>query len=121
MSEMGMSQLSGLSDYHYGIKSKVFRPNDTFKMRWDLVIMIMSAYNCFIVPVDMAFEIAAFKKPLMTTMNHIIDFVFFIDILICFRTSYINEKGIEVTNPRDMAWNYMKTYFVFDLLATIPI
>ena len=33
-----------------------FRQSDVFKMRFDLLIMLFSLFNCFFVPVKVAFE-----------------------------------------------------------------
>ena len=35
----------------------VFKQNDNFKVRWDVVIMVLSIYNCFIMPVDISFNV----------------------------------------------------------------
>lgn len=34
----------------------LIRPTDTNKVRWDLLIMILSLFNCFTVPIEVAFE-----------------------------------------------------------------
>ena len=52
--------------------------------------------------------------------NFIIDFLFFVDIVIAFRTAYINDKGDEVTDNLKIAWNYVLSTFIIDLTATIP-
>ena len=57
----------------------------------------------------------------MKTIGYIIDFLFFLDILFTFKTSFINLKnGDEVTNPREIFINYLKGRFYVDLIATIP-
>ena len=54
-------------------------------------------------------------------MNSFIDVFFFIDIIVNFRTTYINTKTAEeITTPNLIAFNYLKTRFVIDFLATIP-
>lgn len=54
-------------------------------------------------------------------MNYIIDFCFFIDIMICFRTSYLNEQGDFVMDTNKIAMDYIKSTFIVDLLATLPL
>ena len=49
-----------------------------------------------------------------------IDSIFFMDILIVFRTTFINEKGDEITDNFEIAKNYLKSTFIIDFLATIP-
>ena len=53
--------------------------------------------------------------------NWIIDAAFFMDIIINFRVSFINEKGDEINEPKAIALNYLKEMFWIDLVATIPM
>lgn len=54
-------------------------------------------------------------------MNTFIDVTFGIDILINFRTTYLNRQtGDEVTNSKAIALEYIKSKFWVDLTATIP-
>ena len=48
-------------------------------------------------------------------------FTFWIlDILLNFRTSYVNKKGEVVTSPKSIAVNYMRGWFLLDLVAALP-
>lgn len=98
----------------------LFRNNDNGKINWDLVIMVLSLFNSFTVPVEMAFEPEFLKNPTLTVVNFMIDFCFFVDILICFRTVFINDRGEEVTNGWELAKVYLKSTFIIDFLATVP-
>jgi hypothetical protein len=51
----------------------------------------------------------------------LIDFAFFVDILVNFRTSFFNPlSGEEIFEPKEIASNYLKTRFIIDILATVP-
>ncbi len=55
-------------------------------------------------------------------MNFIVDFFFFIDIIVAFKTSYMDTiTGEEVVDYRRIAKRYMKGRFWIDILAVIPI
>ena len=45
---------------------------------------------------------------------------FFSDILLNFRTTFVNQRGEVVTNSKDIAINYLKTWFFLDLVAALP-
>ena len=49
-----------------------------------------------------------------------IDILFFIDIVLNFRTTYVEEGETLVTCPWKLAAHYLKTYFTVDLVAAIP-
>ena len=57
--------------------------------------------------------------PLLYT-DLIIDFLFMIDIVMNFRTTYVKEGEVLITNPWKIAVHYFKTYFVVDFVAAIP-
>jgi len=43
-----------------------------------------------------------------------------IDILLNFRTTYVEEGEVLVTKPLKIAIYYIKSYFLVDLVAAIP-
>lgn len=59
----------------------------------------------------------------MIVINSVIDFVFFIDIILNFRTTYYNSlTGDEVRDPVKIAKNYVfGGKFVIDFLASVPL
>lgn len=57
--------------------------------------------------------------PLLYT-DLIIDVLFMIDILMNFRTTYVKEGEVLITNPWKIAVHYLKTYFLVDFVAAIP-
>lgn len=69
--------------------------------------MIIAVYNCLTIPF-----IASFDPPLSdvyTAFDYIIDVIFAIDVVISFRTTYVNSRtGLEVFKWYLIAWNYLK-------------
>ena len=93
--------------------------NNPRRVQWDLVIMVCAIWNCFTLPIAVTFN--TFETPPFVIVNAIVDCLFMADIIIIFRTSYINTfTGDEVADPRKICKNYLKTRFWIDLLATIP-
>jgi hypothetical protein len=64
--------------------------NNPRRTTWDLIIMILAIYNCYCIPVDVAFSPPEFNTTLIKTINGMIDFAFFIDILVSFRTTFMD-------------------------------
>lgn len=83
--------------------------------------MILAIFNCFAIPVDVAFEPAFMDTWYFLLINSVIDFIFLLDLIINFRTTFIHEKtGKEIIEPREIALTYLEGRFWIDLLATIP-
>lgn len=54
-------------------------------------------------------------------MDYIVDLIFLLDIFITFRTCIIDENGVELNTPMEIAIHYIKGQFTIDLLATVPL
>ena len=46
--------------------------------------------------------------------------LFLIDILLNFRTTYVNHKGEVISSSKSIAINYVKGWFFLDLIAALP-
>jgi len=54
-------------------------------------------------------------------LERVVDVYFVIDITINFRTSYVDPlSGLEVLEPRACAKYYFRTWFIIDLISSIP-
>ena len=96
------------------------------KMFWDILIMMYAMYNAFMIPIEVAYSgtfFSAKTKNALTYFGYAVDFCFLIDIVISFRTSYLDpNKGVEVKDPRLIATRYLKSgLFFLDVVSTVPI
>ena len=55
-----------------------------------------------------------------TTINYIVDFLFFLDILLIFNTAIINEDGQIIEDRTYIAKTYLKGWFFIDFVAILP-
>jgi Ion transport protein len=93
--------------------------NNKYKLMWDSLIILFAIWNCYYVPFEIAFE--PDEIPGIIIFNSVIDLFFYIDIAICFRTSYINFQGIEITDTKQLAFDYiLRGTFIFDILSVFP-
>ena len=68
--------------------------NDKRKMKWDIFIIIIAIYNCFQIPIEIAYEPPEMESTGFFVLNTIIDMCFLLDILIHFRTTFYDlETG----------------------------
>ena len=66
----------------------LIRHNNPKKMKWDLFVMLLAVWNCFSIPFEVAFD---FEEPLTyVILNYICDISFVVDIVLSFRTTYLN-------------------------------
>ena len=53
-------------------------------------------------------------------VDSIVDVIFFIDIVLNFHTTYVGPGGEVVSDPAVIRVNYMKSWFLIDLLSCLP-
>ncbi|XP_067633340.1 potassium voltage-gated channel subfamily H member 8 [Eurosta solidaginis] len=92
---------------HYGV----------FKGFWDWIILVSTFYVAVLAPYN-----AAFAKADRQTMvsDVIVEALFIADILLNFRTTFVSSKGEVVSDSKLIAINYLRGWFVVDLLAALP-
>lgn len=101
-----------------------------FKALWDWVILLLVLYTAIFTPYSAAFllnELAENQRhvcgytcnPLNIT-DAIVDALFMVDIMISFRTTYVNHNDEVVTHPKSIAIHYIKGWFLIDMVAALP-
>ncbi|VDP83831.1 unnamed protein product [Echinostoma caproni] len=65
-------------------------------------------------------SLSSSSSALLSTVDILVDIMFFVDILINFRTTYVNKNDEVVSHPRRIATHYIKGWFFIDLVAAIP-
>ena len=100
----------------------VLRTTDNFRVRWDLWIMCLAVWNAWSVPYSVAFNTEFDKSLEIIVFDSLIDFLFWIDILLNFRTSFFDmNSGEEILNKNEIMKHYIKSgKFFIDLLSAIP-
>ncbi|KAL3854945.1 hypothetical protein ACJMK2_014180 [Sinanodonta woodiana] len=95
---------------HYGI----------FKIGWDWMILLCTFYTAVMVPYNAAFtlQFGVFRSSIYSDV--VVEIIFIFDIVLNFRTSFVNKGGQVVYQARLIAINYIKGWFGLDLLAAIP-
>lgn len=99
-------------------KSKyVFLPNHPFKIVWDFVCISFIIYQVLYVPIEVCFQIR--QVGAMAVFEIFQDFFFPIDILVSFNTGIVKE-GMLILSRKKIAINYLKGWFMVDLISSFP-
>lgn len=97
--------------------------SDPLRVKWDIVIILLAVYNCLVIPYRISFNPPIENELLLNLVDIIVDLFFIVDIVLNFRTSYIDiATGELVTKRAEIARNYIKNgRLLLDLIASIPI
>ncbi|XP_023444089.2 voltage-gated inwardly rectifying potassium channel KCNH6 isoform X2 [Dasypus novemcinctus] len=101
-----------------------------FKAVWDWLILLLVIYTAVFTPYSAAFLLSdqdesrrgdcGYTCSPLTVVDLIVDIMFVVDIVINFRTTYVNANDEVVSHPRRIAVHYFKGWFLIDMVAAIP-
>ncbi|XP_014348120.1 potassium voltage-gated channel subfamily H member 2 [Latimeria chalumnae] len=102
-----------------------------FKAVWDWLILLLVIYTAIFTPYSAAFLLNDKEEEVkrrdcgyscnpLNVVDLIVDIMFIIDILINFRTTYVNSNDEVVSHPGKIAIHYFKGWFLIDMVAAIP-
>ncbi|XP_072269178.1 voltage-gated inwardly rectifying potassium channel KCNH2 isoform X2 [Pyxicephalus adspersus] len=102
-----------------------------FKAVWDWLILLLVIYTAIFTPYSAAFLLndqeetanencGGYSCNPLSVVDLIVDIMFIIDILINFRTTYVNSNEEVVSHPGKIAIHYFKGWFLIDMVAAIP-
>ena len=71
----------------------MIRFNDPRKFWWDVMVLILAIFICYLLPVDLAFEPPFGESTWYTVVEDLIEVLFAIDVVVHFNTSVYDEDG----------------------------
>ncbi|XP_075436515.1 voltage-gated inwardly rectifying potassium channel KCNH6 isoform X2 [Ascaphus truei] len=101
-----------------------------FKAVWDWLILLLVIYTAIFTPYSAAFLLndqeeernweCGYSCNPLNIVDLIVDIMFIVDIIINFRTTYVNANDEVVSHPAKIAIHYFKGWFLIDMVAAIP-
>lgn len=89
-------------------------PQEPWRLRWDLLVLVLVIYSSIIVPYDAAFR--PDKDP--ANLDQLVDAAFYADIVLNFWTGF--DKGYEIVLDKgEIVRNYVTGWFLIDFVATV--
>eukprot|EP00963_Diacronema_lutheri_P012312 scaffold1720_cov353-Pavlova_lutheri.AAC.7 len=93
-------------------------PDSRFRSWWDILVLFVVLINAVLVPFQIGFSVGS--KASWGWLDVCGFLVFSTDIAVQFCTAYIDPQGKVVTDRKEIAKHYAKTWFLLDLVGTIP-
>uniref|UniRef100_A0A3B3ZKX9 Ion transport domain-containing protein n=1 Tax=Periophthalmus magnuspinnatus TaxID=409849 RepID=A0A3B3ZKX9_9GOBI len=90
-----------------------------FKTTWDWVILILTFYTAIMVPYNVSFKTKQ-NNVTWLVVDSVVDVIFLVDIVLNFHTTFVGPAGEVISDPKLIRMNYVKTWFVIDLLSCLP-
>lgn len=90
-----------------------------FRIGWDALVLFLLIVIAFTAPLSLAFS--DFESWMGSwNFDTLLDCFLLLDMILNFRTGYFTTGGFEVLRARQVACQYLKTWFILDLVSVIP-
>lgn len=96
----------------------LFLPHSKFLKFWYFITFALLIYTAILVPAEFAFPYMF--NSYWIFCETLIDFLFFLDVLITLNTSFYGLRGVLVTNRKMIFKEYLKSWMIIDCLSCIP-
>ncbi|XP_078149521.1 potassium channel AKT1-like [Carex rostrata] len=97
----------------------IISPYDRRYRVWKVFLIILVVYTAWVSPFEFGFLHLATGALAIT--DNVVNFFFAIDIILTFFVAYLNRTTyVLVDNRKDIAFKYLKSWFLLDVISTIP-
>ncbi len=101
-------------------KHWVIYPKAAAKVVWDLSIAVLILYSVVTVPYRLGYDVEVTDGSASDVFDLVVDIIFFIDIIVAFRTSVPNDEGAYHLSSWVIAKSYLRGWFFVDFFSTVP-
>lgn len=96
----------------------VFVPTNPFRQNWDKFTMMILLYVIFVTPFSIAFLDP--PDPVVDVFDRLVDAVFWIDIVLNFRTAWVDVEGHMCFEWKECAMKYATGWLFVDVISCLP-
>lgn len=87
---------------------------------WDVLMTLLLLYLALVLPFRYAFLQDKDTNDPLEEVDRYLDWIFILDIFLNFRTTFSTDDGVDVVRPCLVARHYLRTWFVIDLVSSVP-
>jgi CRP-like cAMP-binding protein len=96
----------------------IIEPNAAAKVVWDWFVIFLALYSYYFTSWYISFEVSLGEK--LYAFDWFVTMVFLFDMVVQFRTGYVDYSGNAIFDDRSIGERYLKSYFFLDLIAAFP-
>ena len=97
-------------------------PESQFRSAWDITQVFVLFYLTWVTPYRVGFDAPAYGPEFW--FEFLVDIYFIVDVFLNFITGFwmhLETTTVLVSDPHDIAVNYLKTWFLIDVAACAPV
>jgi hypothetical protein len=121
-------QDTGFEDSN-GLEFPLIHPKSVLRTIWNPILALLMLYTATLLPyrciqylkILVGFEVSTEKSLGWIIFDNIIDILYWGDLVMNMLSTYYDEDGKLVRKRKDVLLNYLKGWFIIDLLACLPM
>jgi len=94
----------------------LLRHDSVTRMAWDMLLMVLLFY----VSVSVPYSLGLGSSDILDTMDRITDCFFCCDLVLNFRTSFVDRDDTVIFDNYKIAVKYLKSWFLLDFVSSVP-
>ena len=96
-------------------------PNSLLRKRWDIMQVFLLCYVALVVPYRIGFSDDAEISSFWFWFDVLVDLYFLCDIILSFRTGYVDSRGELQYKGTKIVSNYLRNWFTVDVTSCLPV
>ncbi|CAH9063616.1 unnamed protein product [Cuscuta epithymum] len=114
-----LPSLGALSNRKASLRTSIISPFDPHYRNWEAFLVLLVFYTAWVSPFEFGF-LETPSGPLAISDN-VVNTFFAIDIVLTFFVAYLDRTTyLLIDEPKKIAWRYIRSWFVLDLISTVP-
>ncbi|KAL1826885.1 hypothetical protein ACET3Z_005297 [Daucus carota] len=102
------------------LNNLIISPFNPLYRSWDRFLILLVFYTAWVSPFEFGGFLAS-PNYILSITDNVVNAFFFFDVILTFFVAYIDKANyVLVDDSRMIAWRYLRTWFIFDLISTIP-
>ncbi|KAJ4953448.1 hypothetical protein NE237_030280 [Protea cynaroides] len=86
---------------------------------WETFLVVLVIYTAWVSPFEFGFLEGS--KGLLAITDNVVNGFFAVDIILTFFVAFLDKTTyLFIDDPKQIAWKYVRTWFAFDVISTIP-
>ncbi|XP_008809499.1 potassium channel AKT1-like isoform X2 [Phoenix dactylifera] len=114
-----LPSLGAMSNRRVKLRRFIVSPYERRYRYWETFLIILVIYSAWVSPFEFGFLVK--ENGALAMIDNIVNGFFAIDIILTFFVAFIDRATyLLIDDPKQIAWKYMTSWFVLDVVSTIP-
>nr|XP_010925144.1 LOW QUALITY PROTEIN: potassium channel AKT1-like [Elaeis guineensis] len=114
-----LPSLGAMTNRRIKLRRFIVSPYERRYRSWETFLIILVIYSAWVSPFEFGF--LEKEKGALPVMDNIVNGFFAVDIILTFFVAFIDRVTyLLIDDPKQIAWKYITSWFVLDVVSTIP-